>query len=177
MQMLKKPHPDVFFWLWVPKGAWPARGGMPGQAHWLKGEDLQNTLGIQEWKISRQEALVIVWSEGELFSRPVHANRSLFFYLFILVLTPILEFKKHKPFLWHCVIFCHIPMTLVFEEVTDTLLTCQQYPQRICEYHRVLRINSSLNLHVSVVSYSLVHTQGAHHIWMADYLYSDGRCR
>lgn len=55
----------------------------------------------------------------------------------------------------------------MFEEVTDILLICQQHPQRICDYHKVVRVNSSLNLHLSLVSYSLVHMQGAHYIWMA----------
>lgn len=88
---------------------------------------------------------------------------------FFFILTPPLEFEKHKLFLWRCVIFCHVPIILVFEEVTDILLICQQYPQRICEYRKVLRVNSSLHLQVSAVSYSLVHTQRAHYIWMAVY--------
>lgn len=53
----------------------------------------------------------------------------------------------------------------MFEEVTDILPICQQYPQRICQCHRVvLRVNCCLNLHVSVVSYSLVHTGGPLHL-------------
>lgn len=91
------------------------------------------------------------------------------FPIFFFILTPSLEFEKHKLFLWRRVIFCHVPIILVFEEVTDILLICQQYPQRICEYRKVLGVNSSLHLQISAVSYSLVHTQRAHYIWMAVY--------
>lgn len=62
----------------------------------------------------------------------------------------------------------------MFEEATHILLICQQYPQRICENHKMLRVKSSLNLHVSVVSYSVVHRQGAQ---PSGCLYSGGRCR
>lgn len=129
---------------------------------------MQNILGTQEGKISGQEAIVVVWSERELFSRAVHVNHSLFFFFLFFILTHSLIFEKHKPFLWHCVIFLHVSINLGFEEVTGILVICQQYPQRICECHReVLRFNSFLNLHVSVIPYSLVHTQEAYYIWLA----------
>lgn len=76
----------MFFDSKVPRGAWPASGGMPGQAHWLKGEDLQNILGTHKGKISRQEAILIVWSKREVFSRAVHVNHSLFLFAFYFTL-------------------------------------------------------------------------------------------
>lgn len=91
-----------------------------------------------------------------------------FLSFFFFILTHSLIFEKHKPFLWLCVIFLHVSINLVFEEVTGILVICQQYPQRICECHReVPRVNSFLNLHVPVIPYSLVHTQEAYYIWLA----------